>query len=69
VPLPLSVTLLKVPLLVPDPRPKATVRPPELSWLPRPLLTVSVTVVVFPDWMLDEFTVTVDLAKFAVLGV
>ncbi len=45
------MTALKVPLALPAPRLKTTVKPPTGSWLPLASLAVSVTVVVPFTWI------------------
>jgi len=69
VPLPLSVTALKVPLDVPAPNPKRTVKPPVVRLLPAASLAVRVTVVLLPATMLAAPTETIDCDTLAAPGV
>src|SRR5512146_17186 len=50
-PFKLSTTVLKVPLDVPDPSPKATVSPPLVNLLPSASLAIKVTSVLSPEEM------------------
>jgi hypothetical protein len=59
-PLPLSATAANVPLDVPAPSPKATVRPPPVNRLPFASFAIRVTNVVSPEAMDVRATETVD---------
>ena len=61
--MPLSITGLNDPVPLPAPKPKVTVRPPDVRWLPAASSACNVTVVVLPDATVPGDTLTNDFDK------